>query len=42
LIEKKNKGDSGITEIQKLRKKIKDKYPMENTDAVNQNETETN
>jgi len=42
LIEKKTKSESGITDIQKLRKKIKDKYPMENNDAVNQNETETN
>ena len=42
LIEKKSKKDSGVEEIQKLRKAIKAKYPSENTDALSQDETETN
>lgn len=43
LIEKKSKKDSGVDQIQKLRKAIKSKYPMENQeDAVNTDEEETN
>jgi len=42
LVEKKSKKDSGVDGIQKLRKAVKSKYPTENTDAVNQDETETN
>jgi hypothetical protein len=40
LIEKKTKTDSGVSELQKLRKQIRDKYPSENTNALSQNETE--
>jgi len=42
LIEKKSKKNSGIDQIQKLRKAIKAKYPTENQDAVNTDEEETN
>lgn len=40
LIEKKTKTDSGVSELQKLRKLIKDKYPLENTDAISKDEKE--
>ena len=43
LIEKKSKKDSGVEQIQKLRKAVKAKYPTENTDnAFNTDEEETN
>lgn len=41
LVEKKTKTDSGVSELQKLRKKIKDKYPSENTNAISTDEKET-
>ena len=43
LVEKKTKKDSGIEQIQKLRKAIKAKYPTENQEnAVSTDEEETN
>lgn len=43
LIEKKSKKESGVEQIQKLRKAIKAKYPTENQEnAVNTDEEETN
>lgn len=42
LVEKKSKKESGVEEIQKLRKAIKSKYPMENNNAFSEDKTETN
>lgn len=42
LIEKKSKKDSGVEQIQKLRKAVKAKYPTESTDGISTNEEETN
>jgi hypothetical protein len=42
LIEKKTKADSGVTELQKIRKEVKAKYPSEKPNALSQDETETN
>jgi hypothetical protein len=42
LIEKKTKTDSGVAELQKLRKEIKAKYPSEKPNALSQDETEIN
>lgn len=43
LIEKKSKKDSGVEQIQKLRKAVKAKYPQEGEEnAVNTDEEETN
>ena len=43
LIEKKTKKESGVDNIQKLRKEIKSKYSLENNiNAISQDETETN
>jgi hypothetical protein len=41
LIEKKTKTDSGVSDLQKLRKQVKDKYPSENNDAISKNSEET-
>ena len=43
VIEKKTKKESGVDNIQKLRKEIKSKYSLENNiNAISQDETETN
>ena len=43
LIEKKTKKESGVDNIQKLRKEIKSKYSLENNiNAISQDKTETN
>lgn len=43
IIEKKTKKESGVDNIQKLRKEIKSKYSLENNiNAISQDETETN
>lgn len=43
IIEKKTKKESGVDNIQKLRKEIKSKYSLENNiNAISQDKTETN
>ena len=42
LIEKRSKKDSGVEQLQKLRKSIKAKYPIEEKHASSKDEEETN